>query len=269
MAIFYDTHAHLDDPCFRSDRGQVIERAAQAGIERIICVGTDLESSALAIRLSEQHPCLYAAVGWHPNYAFEAPEDLRPALRTLAAHPRVVAIGETGLDYYRLPSTKGGTAEDDARFKRRQAEILEQQLEVAAEVGLNCIVHQRGEVFDDTLAHLAPWAARVQAVFHCFPGDLAALRRIREMGGLVSYTGILTFKNGQNVREALGATPLDGFMLETDAPYLAPMPYRGKRCEPAYVVETAKMAAEVKGVSLEELSAATCATARAFFKRLG
>jgi TatD DNase family protein len=268
MATFYDTHAHLDDGCFRTDRLQLLERAEQAGIARIICVGTDLESSALAIRLSEQHPALYAAVGWHPNYALEAPEDLRPALRALAAHPRVVAIGETGLDYYRLPSSKDGTAEDDERFKRRQADLFAQQLEVAAETGLNCIVHQRGDVFEDTLGRLAPWAGRVRAVFHCFPGDVPALRRILELGGLVSYTGILTFKNGQNVREALAATPMDRFMLETDAPYLAPMPYRGKRCEPAHLAETARVAAEVKGVSLDELSTATCATARAFFKKL-
>jgi TatD DNase family protein len=268
MATFYDTHAHLQDTCFRADRAQVIERAEQAGVARLICVGVDLESSREAIRLSEAHPGVYATVGWHPNHALEAPEDLRPALRELAGHPKVVGIGETGLDYYRLPSMKDGTAAEDERFKSRQAAIFEQQLEVAAETGLNCIVHQRGEVFEETLARLTPYADRVRAVFHCFPGDVAALERIRQIGGLVSYTGILTFKNGANVRAALAATPMDGFMLETDAPYLAPMPYRGKRCEPAQLVETARIAAEVKGVSLDELGAATSATARAFFHRL-
>src|SRR5512137_2269295 len=143
MAVFFDTHAHLDDPCFRSELPQVIERARARDIARIICVGTDFESSAVAIRLSESYPGLHAAVGWHPNHAMEAPADLRPELRKLAAHPKVVAIGETGMDYSRLPSTQGGTAEDDARFKQRQAEIFEQQLEVAAALNLNCIVHQR------------------------------------------------------------------------------------------------------------------------------
>jgi TatD DNase family protein len=268
MATFYDTHAHVADGCYRAERDQIIARAVAAGVERIICVGIDLETSLESIRLSELYPAVYAAVGWHPNHALEAPADLRPALLKLAQHPRVVAIGETGLDYYRMPSMKHGTAEDDARFKLRQEEIFAQQLEVAAQVGLNCIVHQRGGVLDDTLALLRPWVGKVQPVFHCFPGDLPALARILELGGLVSYTGILTFKNGQTVRDALAATPLDRFMLETDAPYLAPEPFRGKRCEPAHVVETAKVAAAVKGVSPEALSAATCATARAFFKRL-
>ena len=268
MATWIDTHAHIEDPCFRADLLQVVERAALAGVARIICVGTDLESSARAIQLSEASPVLYAAVGWHPNHALEAPEDLRPALRKLAAHPKVVAIGETGLDYYRLPSHQGGTIEEDEHFQRRQAEIFVQQLEVAAEAGLNCIVHQRGDVFEDTLARLRAWRDRVRPVFHCFAGDAAALGRIRELGGLVSFTGILTFKNGQNVRDALAATPMEAFMLETDAPYLAPLPYRGKRCEPAYVAETAQVAARVKSVSLDELAEATNATARAFFHRL-
>jgi TatD DNase family protein len=268
MANLFDTHAHLDDPCFRSELPALLERARSAGVTRIICVGTDLESSERAIRLSEEHPGLHAAVGWHPNHALEAPADLRPALLKLAAHPKVVAIGETGLDYYRLPSTKGGTPEQDEHFKRRQAEIFVQQLEVAATAGLNCIIHQRGDVFEDTLTRLAPWAGKVRAVFHCFSGEAPALERIRALGGLVSYTGILTFKNGQNVRDALTATPLDGFMLETDAPYLAPLPHRGRRCAPAHLLETARVAAAVKGVTLDELAAATCATAREFFKRM-
>ncbi len=268
MTVFYDTHAHLDDRCFRSDLAALLERAAHAGVTRIVSVGTDLESSREAIRLSEEHDLLRAAVGWHPNHALEAPPDLRPALRELVRHPKVVAVGETGLDYYRLPSAQGGTAADDQLFKRRQSEIFEQQLEVAAEAGLNCVVHQRGDVFEETLARLTAFRGRVRPVFHCFPGDTRALGRILDLGGLVSFTGILTFKNGQNVREALAATPLDAFMLETDAPYLAPLPHRGKRCEPAYVAETARVAAEVKGVSLEELSAATCATALRFFRNL-
>ena len=268
MAVFYDTHAHLAHRDFGPDLAQVIERARAAGIERLVCVGIDLASSETAVRLSEEHTSVFAAVGWHPNHALEAPDDLRPALLKLAAHPKVVAIGEAGLDYYRLPSPKGGSADEGARFKRRQAEILEQQLEVAAQTGLNCVIHQRGEVFEDTLALLRPWADRVRPVFHCFPGDAVALRRVLDLGGLVSFTGILTFKNGQNMRDALAAAPMDAFMLETDCPYLAPMPHRGQRCEPAYIRETAEAAAAVRGCSLEELSAATCATAGRFFKKL-
>ncbi len=268
MAIFYDTHAHLDFPDFTRDLPQVIERAQAAGIVKIITIGTDLESSRRAVQLSEQFPNLYAAVGWHPNHVSEAPEDLRPALRELARHPRVVAIGETGVDYYRLPSKESGRpAAEDEPFKRKQARIFEQQLEVAAEFGLNCIVHQR-DALEETLAQMQPWAGRVRGVFHCFTNDAAAMQRILAMGSLVSFTGIVTFKNAQNVRDTLAATPLDRFMLETDCPFLAPVPYRGKRCEPAYVKETADAAAQVKGCALEELSRATCATAEAFFKRL-
>ncbi len=268
MPIFYDTHAHLDYPDFADELPQVIARAEAAGISRVISIGTDLKSSARAVRIAEQFPNVFAAVGWHPSDALGAPEDLRPALRELARHPKVVALGETGLDYYRLPSRKPGfTAADDELHKKKQAQLFRQHLEVAAELKLNCVIHQRDSL-EDTLAQLEPFAERVRGVFHCFANDDAAMRRILGLGSLVSFTGILTFKNGQNVRDALAAAPLDQFMLETDSPFLAPMPYRGKRCEPAYVKEISATAAQVKGVSLEELSVATCATARKFFHGL-
>ena len=266
--IFFDTHAHLDYPEFAADFSAVLERAHAAGITQMISIGTDLESSQRAIKLSEEHASIFAVVGWHPSNALEAPEDLRPALRQLAAHPRVVGIGETGLDYYRLPSAQsGGTAADDAHYKAKQAAIFQQQLEIAVEFGLNCVIHQRAAL-EDTLAQLQPFSDRVRGVFHCFVDDATAMRRILAMRSLVSFTGIATFKNGQSVRDTLAATPLDQFMLETDCPYLAPVPYRGKRCEPAYVKEIAAAAAQVKGCTLEELSAATCVTARKFFHKL-
>jgi TatD DNase family protein len=268
MATFYDTHAHLDYPDYAADLPQVIERAQAAGISRIISIGTDLESSRRAIKLSEQHPAVFAAIGWHPTNVLEAPDDLRPGLRELAGHPRVVAIGETGLDYYRLPSAgAGGSAADDAVYQRRQAEIFHQQLEIAAEFGLNCVIHQRAAL-EDTLTQMQPFATRVRGVFHCFVDDTEAMQRILAIGSLVSFTGIVTFKNGQTVRDVVAASPLDRFMLETDCPYLAPVPYRGKRCEPAYVREISEVVAGVKGCSPEELSAATCATAQKFFPKL-
>jgi len=266
MAIFYDTHAHLTYPDFADELPQVLARAEAAGIAKVITIGTDLESSQRAVGLAERFPNVFAVVGWHPSDALEAPDDLRPALRELARRPKVVGLGETGLDYHRLPSTKeGGSAEDDAPIKRRQAALFRQHLEVAAETGLHCVIHQR-DAFEDTLAQLEPFAPRVRGVFHCFANDASAMRRIIGLGSLVSFTGILTFKNGQNIRDTLAATPLDKFMLETDCPFLAPMPYRGKRCEPAYVKETSEVAAQVKSCSLEELSAATCATAESFFR---
>jgi len=268
MPVFYDTHAHLDDPDFEKDFDQILERARAAGVSKIISIGTDFESSRRAIALAGKHAMVFAVAGWHPSHAHEAPEDIRPALRGLAKHPKVVALGETGLDYYRLPTTKGGTPADDEIFKRRQTEIFRQQLEVAAEVGLSCVIHQRGECFEDTMAILEPFASRVRGVFHCFASDAVALRRILAVGSIVSFTGIVTFKNGQNVRDALAATPLDKFMLETDSPYLAPVPHRGKRCEPAYVKEISEVVAQVKGCSLDKLSKVTCATAHKFFHKL-
>lgn len=269
MAVFFDTHAHLDYPDFAPDFAQVLERAQAAGITTLISIGTDLESSARAIKLAEQHDAIFAVVGWHPSSTPEAPDEIRPQLRELAKHPKVVAIGETGLDYYRLPSSQGqGTTADDERYKQKQALIFRQQLEVAAEAGLNCVIHQRGDCFEDTLKVMQPFVGSVRGVFHCFASDAVAMQRVLAMGSLVSFTGIVTFKNGQNVRDTVSATPLGKFMLETDCPYLAPIPYRGKRCEPAYVKEIADTVAQVKGCSLEELSAATCQTAREFFPKL-
>ena len=280
MAIFYDTHAHLDYPDFEGDLPEVIRRAEAAGIQKIICIGTKIESSRRAIGLAEKYPNIFAVVGWHPSYVEEAPEDFRPELRELAKHPKVVALGETGLDYHRLPSRaaakdaakKGGQlpqagqfTEQDKAYKQKQAELFRQHLEVAAELGLNCVIHQR-EAQEDTLTQLEPFSKKVRGVFHCFADDAAMLRRVLALGSLVSFTGILTFKNGQNIRDALAAAPMDGFMLETDCPFLAPAPYRGKRCEPAYVKEISEVAAQVRNCSLEELSVATCATAGKFFK---
>jgi TatD DNase family protein len=267
MAIFFDTHAHLDYPEYEKDFLEVIARAQTAGITKMISIGTSLESSRRAIRLAEKFPAIHAAVGWHPSEAMTAPSDLRPALRELARHPKVVAVGETGLDHHRLPSSQNGSADDDARYKKRQSEIFQQQLEVAAEFGLNSIIHQR-DAFDDTLAQLTPFAGKVRGVFHCFGENAERMRRVLVIGSLVSFTGIVTFKNGQNVRDTVAATPLDKFMLETDCPYLAPVPHRGQRCEPAFVKEISEIVATVKGCSLEELSAATCRTAAEFFHKL-
>jgi TatD DNase family protein len=263
MAVFFDTHAHLDYPDYAPDLLDVIARAQAAGISKIISIGTSLESSRRALQLAEKFPNVFAAIGWHPTEAEKAPDDLRPALRELAQHPKVVAIGETGLDYHRLP----GGDDVNARYKQRQADVFRQQLEIAIEFGLNCIIHQR-DAFDDTLAQLTPFSGRTRGVFHCFGENTERMKRVLAIGSLVSFTGIVTFKNGQNVRDTVAATPLDKFMLETDCPYLAPVPYRGKRCEPAYVKEISETVAQVKMCSLEELSAATCQTATEFFPKI-
>jgi TatD DNase family protein len=266
--MFYDTHAHLDYPDYANDLTEVVARAQAAGISKIISIGTDLDSSRRAIQLAEKFLNIFAVVGWHPSNAHEALQDIRDSLRELAKHPKVVAIGETGLDYHHLPSEKQEcTVADDARYKQKQSEIFQQQLEIAAEFNLNCVIHQR-DAFDDTLAQLKPFAGKVRGVFHCFGESVARMQKIFEIGSLVSFTGIVTFKNAQNVRDAVAAAPLDKFILETDCPYLAPVPFRGKRCEPAYVKEISEMVAQVKNCSLKKLSAATCKTAQEFFCNL-
>lgn len=257
-----DTHAHLDYPDFAPDLDALLGRAGEAGVTRIVSIGTSLESSHRAVALAERHPMIRAVAGWHPNEAAEAPADLRPALRELAKNPRVVALGETGIDYFRLPP--GPEAE---ALKLRQEDLFRQHLEVAAETGLNVVVHQR-EAFDQTLQLFRPFANRVRAVFHCFVGTPEQMREVVAMGSLVSFTGIATFKNAQTIRDTLGAVPANAFMVETDCPFLAPVPHRGRRCEPAHVVETARLAASVRGIEYADLCRETTATAEAFFRNL-
>lgn len=269
--VFYDTHAHLTDGSFTADIAAVVARAAAAGIARIIVPGVDAETSRRSVALSERFEAVYAAVGWHPTHVDDAPEDIRDELRALAQHPKVVAIGETGLDHFHLPSKqgRGATADDDAAHQAKQARLFTQHLEVAAELNLPCVIHQRACV-EPVFTVFEPFAARVRGQFHCFADGLATLERVLALGSWVSFTGILTYKNADTVRAALQAAPAGRFMFETDSPYLVPVPHRGavKRCEPAFVADIAETAARVKGWSLAELSEATCATVHEFFSRL-
>ncbi len=267
MPAFIDTHAHLDFPDFAADLVYVVGRAREAGIGRIVSIGTDLESSRRALAIADEFPEVYAAVGWHPGHADSAPEDFRAELRELADHPKVVAIGECGLDHYRLPSKSGGTPEDDVQIKAKQRQVFAQQLEVAELLGLNLVIHTR-DSFADTIGLFRPYASRVRAVFHCFVGTPDEMQEVMQLGSLVSFTGICSFRNAEQVRATLRATPADGFMLETDSPYVAPVPFRGRRCEPAYVKELAGVVAGIRGCSLEELDSSTNRTARNFFHRL-
>ncbi len=267
MEPFYDTHAHLTSPDFSGDISGLIERARVAGITRIITIGTDLESSRLAVALADKYEAIYAVVGWHPNDLELAPDDVCLDLSKLCEHEKVVAIGEAGIDHYRLPSSRGGTEVDDAAWKNRQMHIFKQQLGLAAELGLNVVIHQRAAL-EATLEIFQEYADRVRGQFHCFVDDPAGMQRVVDMGSIVSFTGIVTFKNASEVCETVAATPLDKILVETDSPFLAPVPFRGKRCEPAYTRHIAEKVAVEKGVSLTELSGATCATAHEFFAKL-
>ena len=277
-----ETHAHLDYPDFAGDLEAVIEAARGAGVAKIITIGTGVESSRRAVALAERFDGVHAVVGLHPTYVDEEGPGWLDVIRELARHPKVAAIGETGLDYHHLPSEKLASspaisalqaemASDteavivDGAYKAAQAEAFVAQLELAVELGLNVVIHQR-DAWDDTLGILKNYTGRVRGVFHCFGNTLGQAMEVVELGHLVSFTGIVTFKNGGNVREVAAGVPAEAFMVETDCPYLAPVPHRGKRCEPAHTRLVAEKVAEVRGISLEELAAVTTRTARGFFR---
>lgn len=281
-----DTHAHLDFPEFEGQLEAVLQRAREAGVERIITVGTDRESCLRALALAERYEEVFAVVGLHPCSAAE-PEATAflDEISTLARHPKVVAIGETGLDYHRLPSRElARTKEEsalsalqattadatealiaDGAVKAAQAAAFKAQLDTAAAAGLNVVIHQR-DSWQDTLEILLPYSGSLRTVFHCFGGSPEDAAELLALGHLVSFTGIVTFKNAGLVRETAAAVPADSFMLETDCPYLAPVPFRGKTCEPAHVRLVAEKIAELRGAPLETITRDTWRTAAGFFR---
>jgi len=284
--MLIDTHAHLDYPDFAGDFDAVLQRATDAGVTRIITIGTSVESSGRAVELAEKFQNIYAVIGVHPSAADEAGHDVITPLRELAKSPRVVAIGETGLDYHSLPSSaaakekkvqvfaralQGETEEEieagiqDGANKSKQASLFEQQLDLAVELGLNVVVHQR-DSWQDTLEIMRGYGRALRGVFHCFGGTLEEANEVLALGHLVSFTGIVTFKNGAAVRQVATQLAPDEYMVETDCPYLAPVPYRGKRCEPAHARLVAESIAAARGVELREIAQATTATAEDFFR---
>ena len=279
--MLVDTHAHLDFPEFAGDVDAVLGRAREAGVSRIIAIGTTLQSSRNAIRFAEEHPEVYAVVGIHPTSVSNELEDFLPELRRLADHPKVVAIGETGLDYHHLPGTlrkqevsettfgasSTETIESDLRDDAEMAAqsiAFEQHLDLAATLSKNVVIHQR-DAWADTLKILRPYSARIRGVFHCFNGSLEQAQEAIELGHYISFTGIVTFKNAADLRRTASSIPIDRIMLETDAPYLAPVPYRGKRCEPAFVREIALAIASSRNLTMESFSAQTTKNAERFF----
>jgi len=259
--MFIDTHAHLDYTDYDPDRAEVISRATEAGVTEIISIGTRIDSSARALELAENFPNIWATVGIHPCDVDNAPDDAVAQLRALAQSRRVVAVGEIGLDYHRLPEDPAAAEAN----KQRQAVLFRQQLELAAELGLNAVIHQR-DSWEDTLHLLAEFTGKVRGVFHCFGGTLEQAHEVIALGHLVSFTGIVTFKNAKQVQETARHIDPRHFMVETDCPYLAPAPDRGKRCEPAHTRCVAEFLAELRGVALETLAMRTTENAREFFK---
>lgn len=283
--VLTDTHAHLDFPEFEGQLDAVIGRALEAGVRRIITVGIDRESCRRSLAIAEKYDNVYAVVGLHPcNVLDDGAMEFLEELPALAKHPKVVAIGETGMDYHHLPSrelakknkgvfdalqattaesTEAGIA--DGAMKSAQVEAFRAQLDLAVELGRNVVIHQR-DAWEDTLDVLRPYTGKLRGVFHCFGGSPEAAAEIAAMGHLVSFTGIVTFKNAALVQETAKSVASDGYMIETDCPYLAPVPHRGKTCEPAHVKFTAEQIAMLRGEDIEKVAADTERTAHVFFK---
>jgi TatD DNase family protein len=259
--LLIDTHAHLDFPEFDSDRQEVITRAQEAEVEIIVNAGAGLEASQAGVALAKAYPQVYAAVGVHPHEARTLNEDVLAELRALAQHPKVVAIGEIGLDYYR-----------DRSPRPVQRQAFQQQLALARELGKPIIVHDR-EAHEDVMNMLRQWVRegcqpsatshQPVGVMHCFSGDLAMAWEVIEMGFYISIPGPVTFTNARRLPELVRALPLERLLIETDCPYLTPHPYRGKRNEPAYVRLVAEAIAQIREIPLEQVARITTANARA------
>lgn len=256
--MLVDTHAHLMDTAFANDLPAVLERAEAAGVVAVVCVGYDEASSVAAVELAERYPQLVAAVGIHPNASGAARPGAFERIEALARHPRVVGIGETGLDNYRKRTPPAV-----------QREWFERHLDLAARLDLPVIVHNR-EADAEMGPLLLEWARTSggRGVLHCFSGDDAMLEAGLEAGFVVSIAGPVTYKNAGGLPDRARRVPLDRLVVETDCPYLPPHPHRGQRNEPAHVRLTAARLAELRGIPLETLERATTENARRLFPRI-
>ncbi len=250
-----DTHLHLDEEAFRPDRDEVVARAVAAGVETMISIGITAATSRAAVDLAQTYPAVYAAVAIQPNYVSQAAPGDWEIIEELATQPKVVAIGETGLDRYW----------DHAPFEM-QVEFFDKHLELARRLNLPFVVHCR-EAERDVVAQLRRAAAsgQLRGVMHSFSGDLETALACVELGMFISFAGMLTFKKNDALRSVAAQVPLDRLLVETDAPYLAPTPYRGKRNEPAYVRHTAEVLASVRNLTLDEIAQVTTDNARRLF----
>lgn len=251
----WDSHAHLDDEAFEGDREQLIEQLQQ-DLDGVINAGCDAQSSAKAVALAEKYTFIYAAVGYHPENLTGIAADYLEQLAAWAVHPKVVAIGEIGLDYYWKENEP----------KEVQKRIFLEQIDLAKQFNLPIIIHDR-DAHGDMLELFQKEVKGVQAVFHCFSGSLEMARELAKRGYYFGFGGTSTYKNAQKVREVMQYIPKDLLLLETDCPYLTPVPFRGKRNNPGYVEYTARNAAEVLGMDFDELAALSAAnTKRLFWK---
>ncbi len=250
-----DTHAHLHDKQFDEDRAAAFARARVAGVKRIVSIGCDVADSGRALKVAREFDC-YASVGIHPHEAKDAPRDIAEAFLPFLSDARVVAIGETGLDYYYAHSPP-----------EAQKAVLRAQIRLARKRALPVIFHHR-DAYDEFVAILREeFVPGMRGVIHCFTGDTHQARTyVDEFGLLLGIGGVVTFKTAEPIREAVRTVGLDALVLETDCPYLAPIPHRGKRNEPAFIVHTAAKVGDVLGLKVDEVSSVTDRNARDLFR---
>ena len=254
--MLIDTHTHLDDTRFDGDRDTMIDRARQAGIEAFVTIGCDLATSRSAVALADQHPDVFASIGVHPHEVQYVDDAWYSEFRRLAQHRKVVAYGEIGLDYHYNHSSP-----------QSQRQRFREQIQLARELRLPLIIHTR-EAQEDTITILKEEkAAEIGGVFHCFSGDAWLAKDALDLGFYLSFSGILTFQNAAMLRDIAKQAPLDRVLVETDCPYLTPVPHRGKRNEPAFVRHVAKQLAAIHpDLSYEDIEYTTSANAKRLFK---
>ena len=255
--MLIDSHAHIQGKEYSGEAADVVARAREAGVERIIAVGGagDMSSNTEAVVLARAFPDIYATVGMHPHDAKDVGEDELQKLRELAANEKVVAVGETGLDYYYNHSPRD--------VQRR---VFTQFIHMACEIGLPVVVHERDAAQETAELLRGESGGNLCGVIHCFTGSYDAARAYLDLGFYLSFTGIITFKNAEPLRDVVGRIPLERMLVETDSPYLTPVPHRGKRNEPAYVRLVAETVAKLKEISVEEVAAVTTRNVCELFK---
>lgn len=252
--MLFDTHVHLNAEQYKEDLEEVINRALNEGVSQMVVVGFDRPTVEKAMELVEKYDFLYASVGWHPVDAIDMKDEDLLWIEELASHPKVVAIGEMGLDYYW-----------DKSPKNIQKEVFRRQIQLAKKVKLPIIIHNRDATADIVEILKEEGAKEVGGIMHCFSGSPETAKECVEMNFYISLGGPVTFKNAKKPKEVAEAIPLEKLLIETDCPYLAPHPYRGKRNEPSYVKLVAEQIAELKGISFEEVAEATTDNAKKIF----
>jgi TatD DNase family protein len=251
--MLIDSHAHLDMEDFDADRDPVIRRARSGGVVRIVTIGIDLASSRKAIEIANKYDFIYATVGYHPHNANEAEVKDLEKLRALVSEPKVVAWGEIGLDFFRRHSPPD-----------KQIEAFERQLDMACDLDLPVIIHDR-DAHSDLLRILRTRKRQHRGVIHCFSGNYDLAMALIELGFYISFPGTVTYKNAVDTQTAASRIPLDRLLVETDCPYLTPVPFRGKRNEPLYVTHTAEKIARLRQLEFEQLAEATSANTMQLF----